>query len=190
MDGHLNYVDFITRNGSRIIGPWWEESDWSLMDSFHKWPVSNAELLYLSLGKLLDTLASCQWFGTPWTSCYGTVIIFINEKIELQLNMLILLKETILTNFRGRLQHVFTWLSHPSLGWIYVFSSFPPRAPPRPPPQQLLPLTSKPFQRNHWYLAQRIYESGEMSWMAFRWPWPKVTAVTLISKNLLVCAIK
>ena len=33
-------------------------------------------------------------------------------------------------------------LSHPSLEWLYAFSSFPPRLPP----QQLLPLTSKPFE--------------------------------------------
>ena len=61
-------------------------------------------------------------------------------------------------------------LSHPSLGWLYVFSSFPP------PPQQLLPLTSKPFQLNLRYLAQRIYGSGEIYWMTFPWPWPKVMA--------------
>ena len=29
-----------------------------------------------------------------------------------------------------------------------------------------------------------------MYWMTFPWPWPKVAAVALISKNLLVCAIK
>ena len=29
-----------------------------------------------------------------------------------------------------------------------------------------------------------------MYWMTFWWPWPKVTAVTLINKNLLVCRIK
>ena len=79
-------------------------------------------------------------------------------------------------------------LSHPSLGWLYVFSSFPRR--PRPPPQKLFPLTSKPFELNLWYLAQSIYGSGEIYWMTFPWPWPKVTAVALISKNLLVCAIK
>ena len=62
--------------------------------------------------------------------------------------------------------------------------------PPRPPPQQLLPLTSKPFELNLRYLAQRIYGSGEMYSMTFPWPWPKVTAVASISKNLLVCAIK
>ena len=44
-------------------------------------------------------------------------------------------------------------LSHPGLGWFYVFSPFPPR----PPPQKLFPLTSKPFELNLWYLAQRIY---------------------------------
>ena len=31
---------------------------------------------------------------------------------------------------------------------------------------------------------------GQMYWMTFRWPWLKVTAVTLINKNLLVCRIK
>ena len=49
-------------------------------------------------------------------------------------------------------------LSHPGLGWLYVFSSFPPRLPPPcPVPQQLLPLTSKQFELNIRYLAQRIY---------------------------------
>ena len=69
--------------------------------------------------------------------------------------------------------------SHPGLGWLYAFSSFPPRPPP-----QLLPLTSKPFQLNLRYLAQSIFGSGEMYWMTFPWPWPKVMAVTSISKNL------
>ena len=50
--------------------------------------------------------------------------------------------------------------------------------------------TSKPFELNLWYLAQRIYGSGEMYWMTSPWPWPKVTAVASISTNLLVCAIK
>ena len=83
-------------------------------------------------------------------------------------------------------------LSHPGLGWLYVFSSFPPRPSlrPRPPPQKLFPLTSKEFELNLWYMAQRIYGSGEMYWMTFPWPWPKVTTVGSISKNLLVCAIK
>ena len=74
-------------------------------------------------------------------------------------------------------------LSHPGLGWLYVFSSFPP-LPLRPLLQQLLPLTSKPFEGNLRYLAQRIYGSGEMYWMTFPWPWPKVTAVASINKNL------
>ena len=73
------------------------------------------------------------------------------------------------------------YFSHPSLGWLYVFSSFPPR----PPPQQLLPLTSKLFQLNLRYLAQRINGSGEMYAMAFPWPWPKATAVASISKICL-----
>ena len=91
-------------------------------------------------------------------------------------------------------KRVDTSLSHTSLGWLYVFNSFPlsrlPPHPPHPPPQQLLPLTSKPFQLNLRYLAQNIYGSQEMYWMTFPWPWPKVTAVASISKNLLVCAIK
>ena len=51
-------------------------------------------------------------------------------------------------------------------------------------------LTSKPFELDLRYLAQRIYGSGEMYWVTFLWPWPKVTPVTSISKNLLVCGIK
>ena len=83
-------------------------------------------------------------------------------------------------------------LSHPSLEWLYVFSSFPPcpPPPPRPPLQQLLPLMSKPFELNLRYLAQRVHGSGEMYSMTFPWPWPKVTAVASISKNVLVRAIK
>ena len=38
--------------------------------------------------------------------------------------------------------------------------------------------------------VQRIYGSGEMYWMTFPWPWPKVMAVASISKNMLICAIK
>ena len=56
--------------------------------------------------------------------------------------------------------------------------------------KKLFPLTSKPFELNLWYLAQRIYGSGDMYWMTFPWPWPKVTAVASISKKWLVCAIK
>ena len=74
----------------------------------------------------------------------------------------------------------------PGLGWLYVFSSFPLC----PLPQQLLPLKSKLFELNLTYLAQRIYGSGEMYWMTFPWPWPKVKAVASISKNVLFCAIK
>ena len=81
-------------------------------------------------------------------------------------------------------------LSHPSLGWLYVFSSFLPPRPPPPPPQWLLLLTSNPFELNLRYLGQRKYRSGKMYWMTFRWPWLKVTAMTLINKNLLVCRIK
>ena len=84
-------------------------------------------------------------------------------------------------------------LSHPSLGWLYVFSSFPPPRPLPPPPSQpqwLLLLTSKPLQLHLRYLGQRKYWPGKMYWMMFWWPWPKVTAVTLINKNLLFCRIK
>ena len=76
-------------------------------------------------------------------------------------------------------------LSHPSLGCLYVFSSFPP-----PPPQRLLLFMSKPFELHLRYLGQRKYRSGKMYWMTFWWPWPKVRAVTLINTNLLVCRIK
>ena len=79
-----------------------------------------------------------------------------------------------------------SYFSHLRLGWLYVFSSFPPH----PLPQKPFPLTSKPLELHLWYLAQRIYGSGEMYWMTFLWPWPKVTAVASISKNLLVGAIK
>ena len=61
---------------------------------------------------------------------------------------------------------------------------------PLPPPQWLLLLASKPFKLNLRYLGQRKYRSGKMYWMTFWWPWPKVTAVTLINKNLFVCRIK
>ena len=41
---------------------------------------------------------------------------------------------------------------------------------------------------NSWYCVSCIssmlpYGSGEMYWMTFPWPWPKVTDVTLINKN-------
>ena len=84
-------------------------------------------------------------------------------------------------------------LSHPSLGWLYVFSSFPPPRPrprPPPPPQWLLLLTSKPFELHLRYLGQWKYRSRKMYWMTFLCPWPKVTAVTLTNKDLLVCRIK
>ena len=77
------------------------------------------------------------------------------------------------------------YLSHPSLGWLYVFSSFPP-----PPLQWLFLLTSKSFELHLRYLGQRKYRSEKIYWITFGWPWPKVMAVTLINKNLLVCRIK
>ena len=56
-------------------------------------------------------------------------------------------------------------------------------------PEQVLPLASKLFELNFRYLGQ-IYRFGEMYWMTFPWPWPKVTSVASISKNLLVCTTK
>ena len=55
-------------------------------------------------------------------------------------------------------ENVVILLSHPGLEWLYVFSLLPPHPPrpPRPPPLKLLPLTSKPFELNLRYLAQRI----------------------------------
>ena len=97
----------------------------------------------------------------------------------------------ILCVFVNSLHHRCTILSilikSPRSG-LYVFSPFLLR--PRPPAQKLFPLTSKPFELNLWYLAQRIYGSGELYWMTFPWPWPKVTAVASISQNVLVCTIK
>ena len=71
-------------------------------------------------------------------------------------------------------------LSHSSLGWLYVFSLFPPPPlpPPQPPAQRLFLLTSKPFELNLRYLGQRKYRSGKMYWMTFWWTWPKITVVT------------
>ena len=94
--------------------------------------------------------------------------------------------------YAGATSIVYTiWLSHPSLGWLYVFSLFPPPRPrPRRPPQWLLLLTSKRFELDLTYLGQRMYRSEKMYWMTFGWPWPKVMAVTLINTNLFVCRIK
>ena len=76
-------------------------------------------------------------------------------------------------------------LSQPGLEWLDIFSSFPPC----PPPQRLAS-HAKPFMLNFTYLGLRIYKSGEMSKMTFLWPRPKVTAVALIKKKLLVFTIK
>ena len=46
-------------------------------------------------------------------------------------------------------------------------------------------LTSTPFELDLRYLEQRKYRFGTMYWMTIGWPWPKVTAVTLINKNCL-----
>ena len=61
--------------------------------------------------------------------------------------------------------------SHPTLGWLNVFSSFPPPRPCLPPPLQwLLLLTPKLFELNLRYLGQREYRSGKMYWMTSWWP--------------------
>ena len=87
--------------------------------------------------------------------------------------------------------HKFEWyLIKSSQSGVYVFSSFPPPRPRPPPPQRLLFLTSKPFELNLRYLGQRKYRSGKMYWVTLWWPWPKVTAVTLINKKWLVRRIK
>ena len=90
---------------------------------------------------------------------------------------------------KSKAEFMLSLLSHPSLGWPYVFSSYlRPSSRPRPLPlQRLLLLTSKPFQLNLRYLGQRKYRSGKMYWMTFWWPWPKVMAVTLINRNFPVC---
>ena len=72
------------------------------------------------------------------------------------------------------------------LGWLYVFSSFLPC----PLLQKLLPLMSKLFELNLRYLAQRIYGSGEMYWMTFPWPWPKVLVNFLQSFRMCIFKVK
>ena len=59
-----------------------------------------------------------------------------------------------------------------------------------PPLQWPLLLASKPFKLDLRWLGQRKYRSGKMYWMAFLIPCPRVTAVALINKILLVCTIK
>ena len=54
----------------------------------------------------------------------------------------------------------------------------------------LLPLTSKLFALHLRYVWQRKYRFGGMHWMTFPWPWPKITVVALMKKNVLVSAIK
>ena len=99
--------------------------------------------------------------------------------------MLVHFEKKRVLNIKGSLRRTNEQLSHPSLGWLYVFSSFP-----RPRPQWLLHLMSKLFELNLRCLGQRKYRSEKMYWMAFLWPWPKVTAVALINKNWFVCRIK
>ena len=56
------------------------------------------------------------------------------------------------------------YLSHPSLGWLLCFQFVyaTSATASRPPPQQLLPLTSKLFELNLRYLAQRIWVWGNV----------------------------
>ena len=123
-----------------------------------------------------------QWVLKKWLIFSGSLSYFLtaNLCILIQISLKIVSMDYIDDK---------SSLSHPSLGWLYVFSSFPPPRPP-PPPQWLLLLTSKPFELHLRYLGQRKYRSGKMYWMTIRSPWLKVTAVTLINKNLLVCRIK
>ena len=77
---------------------------------------------------------------------------------------------------------------HPGVG-----SLFPPQhlpCPPMLPLQRLLPLTSKLIELNLRFFGQRKYSSGEIYWMAYPWPWPKVMVMALINKSFLACAIK
>ena len=58
--------------------------------------------------------------------------------------------------------NVFQYLSHPSLGWLYVFRSLLPlRAWPPRVPQWLLLLSSKLFELNLRYLGQKNISLGK-----------------------------
>ena len=81
-------------------------------------------------------------------------------------------------------------INSPQSGVTLCFQFVSAAASPPPLPQWLLLLMSKPFQLDLTYLGQRKYRSGKMYWVNFGWPWSKVTAVTLINKNLLACRIK
>ena len=48
----------------------------------------------------------------------------------------------------------------------------------------------KTFELDLRYFGQIKYVSDKMYWVTFGWYWPKVTTVTLINKNLLVCRVK
>ena len=102
-------------------------------------PISSPSLLELFMKALVDIWIDLYLIKFQFLSI---LCVFVNS-----------LEEFFITG----VQSCPYWLSHPVLGWLYVFSPFPPR----PPPQKLFPLTSKPFELNLWYLAQRIYGSGE-----------------------------
>ena len=84
-------------------------------------------------------------------------------------------------------------LSHPSLGWLLCFQFFFAAAAVTTMILQPFKLNLRylgQFKLNLRYLGQGKYRSGNMYWMTFLWPWPKVTAVALMNKNLLLCKIK
>ena len=139
----------------------------------------------------VDAMSVCQSVSDLHLSVFWSVCLCLFLSLPVSLSLFVPLPVSHFVSLSLLLPCPLTLslsLSHPVLGWLYVFSPFPPR--PCPPPQKLFPLTSKPFELNLWYLAQRIYGSGELYWMTFPWPWPKVTAVASISQNVLVCAIK
>ena len=47
----------------------------------------------------------------------------------------------------------------------------------------LLPLTSKPFVLNLKIFGMKKYRSGDMYWVTFLWPWPKVMVKALLIKE-------
>ena len=123
----------------------------------------------------------------PFYNCQFTVLFEDGLLVTSYMTMHSLISSLLIALIsRGQYLIIKSPQSHPNLGWLFVFSSFPLRQPP----QQLLSFTSKSFELNLRYLAHRIYVSGEMCWMTCWWPWPKVTAVASISQNLLVCTIK
>ena len=104
---------------------------------------SKASLLYII--KLWASFQSHQYIQTLVNYCQETlnsVIICIFSCNQAALWMVFSVHLSVRPSVGLSICH--TFLSHPSLGWLYVFSLFPP---PRPPsPQWLLLLMSKPFE--------------------------------------------